>query len=59
MTTTVTIIHEGPDHHDVLVTPSGSTALSQPARLHQGESLTTYVYGDGKLSINEVEKEQQ
>jgi hypothetical protein len=59
MTTTVTITHDGPDHHDVLVTPTGSTNLTQPARLHKGDSLTTYLWGNGNLSINEVEKEQQ
>jgi hypothetical protein len=59
MTTTVTITHEGPMSHDVLVTPTGSTSLTNQTRLHAGDSLTSYVYGDGQLHIKEVQKEEQ
>jgi hypothetical protein len=59
MTTTVTITHDGPSSHDVLVTPTGSTGLAHQARLHAGESLTSYVYGDGELHIQEISKEQE
>jgi hypothetical protein len=60
MTTTVTITHGGPDVHDVLVTPTGSTSLSEPARLtKEGDSLTVYFWGTGSYTITEVEKEKQ
>jgi hypothetical protein len=59
MTTTVTITHDGPDHHDILVSPTGSTSLQNQTRLREGESLTSYVWGDGELHLKEIEKEQQ
>ena len=53
MTTTVTITHDGPDHNDVLVTPTGSTSLQEPTRLESGDSLTVYFWGDGSFHITE------
>lgn len=72
MTTTVTIKHNGPGHHDVQVQAvnlmhndgksglSISTSMAQVQetfRLHEGEEKTLVVYDVREIRISEVPKE--
>lgn len=62
MTTTVTIKHDGPDHHDINVEiyqgrADGTKTGVRSSRLKMGEALTEYVYDTQALYITEIEKE--
>jgi hypothetical protein len=61
MTTTVTIKHEGPDHHDIQITainPKKGLDSQEPyaRRLASGESTTLSLYEIRSLIISEVAK---
>jgi hypothetical protein len=58
MTTTVTIKHEGPDHHDVLVTVVDlpTKAIRQEIRLKAGDTITNYIHTGQGLTVSEVSK---
>lgn len=55
MTTTVTIRHEGPSAHKVLVEIVHETdGLLQEVIIDMGESFTTYLYGPQSIHVNEL-----
>lgn len=55
MTTTVTIKHDGPAQHKVLVEIVHETnGLLQEVILNSGESFTTHLYGPQSVHINEL-----
>lgn len=59
MTTTVTIKHEGPDHHDILIVSGGPNEEElTEARLKEGEKVKLYFWGANYLKIKEVNKNE-
>jgi hypothetical protein len=59
MTTTVTIKHDGPRYHDVIVatvTPATGGRTSE-RQLRPGEQVTLYVYDTQALAITEAPHE--
>jgi hypothetical protein len=59
MTTTVTIKHEGPDHHDVLVeqyNPKDGKIQYQSKRLSSGEEVKYAVYDSSAIRASEIPK---
>jgi hypothetical protein len=60
MTTTVTIKHEGPDHHDVFVASANpqTREILDSKRLAAGEAATFYVHSSLGLTVSEVSKLQ-
>lgn len=55
MTTTITIKHDGPVQHKVLVEVVHETnGLLQEVTLDMGESFTTYLYGPQSIHTNEL-----
>jgi hypothetical protein len=60
MTTTITIKHEGPDHHDVLVSainPNNGNTNGSPVRLRMGEETTIALWDTQCISILETAKQ--
>lgn len=59
MTTTVSIKHDGPDHHDVMVTaidPTTGDETGSKQRLANGETFTGVVYSNKGYIVKEVVK---
>lgn len=56
MTTTVTIKHEGPLEHRILVeiVRADGDGLIQETTLEMGESFTTFLYASQSVHINEL-----
>lgn len=59
MTTTVSIIHEGPDHHDIEVVtadPISGKVSGYAYRLSPGMKATLYVHQNQGIAIREIAK---
>jgi len=58
MTTTVTIKHNGPDHHDVMITEVNPLTgyIGYGHRLSIGKEITVSVYDSKGIGITEVPK---
>lgn len=60
MTTRVTVTHEGPGHHDVLVQTYNKDSIQDTVaqysrRLRNGESTSLQVYGGLYVKVSEIE----
>lgn len=59
MTTTVTIKHDGPNHHDVAVTVvnANTKTISEVVRLAISESVTRSLWDSQSLTVTEIAKQ--